>query len=449
MSSLIRRFDPVLVSTAFEVFAAHCGDRGHELCGGTGACIEQLALLADATSAELESCTFDASRAALEKRLEQPSASWTTTALLRTVFDLILTPPTNNWLWRSITITTALARLGERGLSPDAVVRTGVGPDLTRRILLDTAAFWVAERDSALNRTDMPRPLQGWAALIDGDPSLANRELSWEWFGHVVQTSAVAERAQNWLVTAAVGHLLGWQVDEYLQVSRGPDEMVFPGGKHATRWVCDRLIRTYLSEWHAASLQWELAYILSPLEIATSAGVNPAILAERTCTEEMVIQELCQRVRSPGVRDSIQTELLAEDLIPSLGLLLQKGRCDVARAQARRAFEAYPNRVEFHMAYAFCTIPQNREEVRRLLEPLQVDDAALRVLVCANLATCALFDGDAAGALDLVAEVTEPVGGSPMWLWDPARALRGEAEVHLETLDDWLVRLRSALAQST
>ena len=87
-------------------------------------------------------------------------------------------------------------------------------------------------------------------------------------------------------------------------------------------------------------------------------------------------------------------------------------------------------------------------EVRRLLEALQIDDAALRVLVCANLATCALFDGDAAGALDLVAESTEPVEGSPMWLWIPALALRGETEVHLETLDDWLVRLRSALAQS-
>lgn len=446
--SPLRRLDPELVRAAFELYSIQCADGEHELCGGSGACSEQLALHVDSCLDERRARAFDASRAALERRQEQPSPSWATSALLRTVLDLILTPPTSNWLWRSISITTALARLGERGLSPDAVMRTGFGEDLTRRILLDAASFWVVERDTGKSRANMPPLLRGWAALIDADQALASGEFALDWFRQVVQTSGVAGQARTWLRTAAVGNLVGWQVEGFLEVNRGPEEMVFPGGKDATRWVCDRLARTYLSDWHASSLHWELAYIRAPMEIAVGAGVDPDILSERICTEGMVTEELCHRVRAPGVRDSIGTELLAQDLIASLGLLLHEGRCDVARAQARRAFEAYPNKVEFRVAYAFCTIPENPAEARRLLEPLLVDESAPGGLVRANLATCALFDGDPARALNQAAEVLAPAGDQPVWLWDPAAAQRGHAEVHLEPLEEWVGRLRAEV-QST
>lgn len=65
---------------------------------------------------------------------------------------------------------------------------------------------------------------------------------------------------EDWADRAAVGHLLSWRLNDYQPVERSAEDMVFSGGKDATIWICDRLARTYLGEWKASSLHWELAY---------------------------------------------------------------------------------------------------------------------------------------------------------------------------------------------
>ncbi|MBK8463507.1 MAG: tetratricopeptide repeat protein [Nigerium sp.] len=423
-------------------------EENHALCGGTEACLDQVEVQQRVVERAHRARGFDASKGALGRRGEQPTSWWSTSELLRTVLDGVVTPPHTNWLWRSITITTALARLGERGLSPDAVIRTGFGHDLIRRAIMDAAVFWLAEREGRYPPESTPRFLRGWVGLLDAQDSFACEDASFAWVAQAALASSPAETARNWLRSAAVGDLISWKVTGYLEVPRGPDEIVFPGGKDATRWVCDRLGRTFLTDWHAPSLQWELAYIRSPGDTAARAGVDPSILDERVSTEDMVISEMCRRLHTPGVRDVVDAELRAEDLIPSLGLLLKEGRLDDARSQARRAWESYPGNPDFQLAYAFCSIPSDRAEAARILGDLEASDDRVRATVTANLATCALFEGLPERAAELVAEMSSPYPAGDVWLWDPVAALNGRAEVRVDSVDRWVQRLQ-LLGQST
>lgn len=447
MSGQARWYDRDLAGRALRVFVSECETRHHELCGGNGSCLELLAELQRSRDVVQRSRRFDARRETLTRQGEVPTSEWSTTALIRTTLDLILTPPSENWIWRSIVITSALARLGERGLSPDAILRTGLGKDLTRRVLLASAAFLAAEQSSDLKREEIPSFLDGWCDLLAAEQA-QNQEPAPPVLAALSLSPEAANTVEEWLSHAAVGHLLGWRINDYLVVDRCADDMVFLGGVDATIWVCDRLARTFLTEWKGTSLQWELAYCRAPVETAIRAGVDPAILAERTCTEDMVVTELSGRLSRPGHRDEVDHRVTAEDLIPSLALMLKQGNLAAALAQARRAYQAYPAEPALALAYAFCCIPEDRAEARRVLEHLRTDRAETRSLVAANLAVCALFDGCPGDAIDRAEQIVDVKHADTMWLWDPEEASQGRAAVRLELLQDWLPRLR-AVAQST
>lgn len=413
MSRQPRWHEQVLADTAVEVFVGECGSRDHELCQGTGACLELLDELRRSRDVEQKAKRFDAKREALTRQGEEPTSEWSTTALIRTTLDHILTPPSENWIWRSIVITSALARLGERGLSPDAVLRTGLGRDLAQRILADSGMFLAAEQGGHLRRGEIPTFLHGWCDLLAAEDACnQGSELS--------RIGALSSRAvttiEQWLSQAAVGHLLGWRINDYLVVERCADDMVLLGGKDATVWVCDRLARTFLHDWKGTSLQWELAYCRAPMGTAIRAGVDPSVLAERTCTEDMVVTELSERLSHPGHRDEVDHRVTVEDLIPSLALMLRQGNLAAARAQARRAYEVYPAEPALALAYAFCSIPIDRAEARRVLENIKPDRAETNALVAANLAACALFDGRPLDAIDCARQIDGVTHADTVWL---------------------------------
>jgi len=258
---------------------------------------------------------------------------------------------------------------------------------------------------------------------------------------------SVCRVVEDWADRAAVGHLLSWRLNDYQPVERSAEDMVFSGGKDATIWICDRLARTYLGEWKASSLHWELAYRHAPTEVAIWAGVNPAILAERTVTEGMVTQELRKRLTRPGLRDDV-ANVAAEDLVPSVALLLQQGNPIAARQQAQNAYQAYPADPVLAMAYAFCLIPLDRREACRILAHLKPDRPEARALVTANLAVCDLFDGRLADAVTRASTIDVIGLVDTVWLWDPQSAVQGVAELRLECFAEWLPRLL-AVAQST
>lgn len=373
--------------------------------------------------------------------------------MLRTASDLLATPPTTNQLWRSIAITTALARLGERGLPADPVVRIGLGPGLAKRILGDAAFFWSAAQADHLTRNGIPPLLGPWCDLFDEEPGL--RGVHNPSPGHVLgvalagQTGALVNR---WLQSAAVGHIVGWKISQYLEVERSPGNVVLSGGKDATRWVCERFTRTYPDEWRIASLSWEMAFNRRPHDTASRVGVPLELLMERVVTDEMVANAIASKlIEKRGAGDEFEDDLDGAVVIASLAAMLDSGAIGGARAMARRLLESRPADVHLGMAYAFCTIPISSREARSVLDGLGVGKGSIEAVVRdLNRAACALFEGHPEEAYEITRSVGRPARDECVWLWDPEAALAGRPQVVFEPASIWCARVdRIVHGQST
>lgn len=87
----------------------------------------------------------------------QPTAQWTTPQLLRLVSDDLKKIHVRDRFKRDTVLTSALARLGERGLEPDAVVRTGLGDELLAAILEEAIYGRFLVMDGHCDIDDLPR----------------------------------------------------------------------------------------------------------------------------------------------------------------------------------------------------------------------------------------------------------------------------------------------------
>lgn len=144
--------------------AQMCGDNGHAYCDNTMSCSALHEAWHDDYEAELAAAKYDIHTVSARFQYEMPDDSWPTAALLSMVSDLAQEPPWISPLHRLVRLTAALARLGERGLRADTVVRTCLGPQLLRRILLVAGSLWLHHSDS---RDAVPQQLQSWFDLFD------------------------------------------------------------------------------------------------------------------------------------------------------------------------------------------------------------------------------------------------------------------------------------------
>jgi hypothetical protein len=166
---------------------------------------------------------------------------------------------------RSIAVTSALARLAERGIPADEIMRTCLGPVLIRHILLHVAAMWLSVARGDLDPSDIPHHFEPWFVIFDKEPALkigADLELS------EVLVAAMnglpIRAAKEWVREAAIAHLLDWRVDNFLHVKLSPDETVLPAGRDATQWIFDRFTKTSTDDWEKTSLEWELVGSFAP-----------------------------------------------------------------------------------------------------------------------------------------------------------------------------------------
>lgn len=433
-----------LKGIAFELLAEQCAQADHEWCDQTRACEDVGAEHARRRDLAQRAQAFDAGHERWAVADSQPGHDWSTCALMRTAVDLMLTPPARDPLWRATAITTALARLGERGLPADAVVRTGIGADLIRKILRDASFFWSAATADQAARGRVPRILRPWCDLLDAEAGLAGLDRPSP--GHVLAVALAGTTglaASQWMQSAAIAHVVDWRIDGYLEVQRTPEEIVLNGGKDATRWICDRFTKTYPAEWRPASLSWELAFTHDPCATASCAGVPRAVLGERVVETSALMGAVVSKLTSAvDPADELEGGLDADAVIASLGSMLEQGIFEGARAIARRLHEAHPQDVQLAMAYAFCSIPVNRDAARATMDRLCLregtEESAVREL---NRAACALFDGDLPRARAVVDAARLPDARHHIWLWDPVAALSGEAHVLCEPLSDWKSRL--------
>ncbi len=433
-----------LISSALELFAEHCAHQDHALCGGSRECEQLQADRLRALERARVARQFDAGHERWALASQQPAHDWTTTALLRTASDLLLTPPERNRLWRSTAITTALARLGERGLPADVMVRTGMGPGLIRKILSDVAFFWSAARGGHVAPRRTPVILRPWCALLDAEPALAT--VSSPSPGHVLSVALAGgpgSAATRWIRSAAVGHIVGWRIDDYLEVDRVPEDLVLSGGRDSTRWVFDRFTSTFPDDWRTSSLNWELVYNQDPAAVASFVGVPVGLLDERIVTDDALRKALSHKLTSAlEAGDELEGGLNADAVIAALGSMLEQGLVEGARAMARRLHEEHPRDTHLAMAYAFCSIPISRREACSIMDRLSVPEGSIQAVVReVNRATCAIFDGDLSAARRLVDAVGAPATNEHLWLWDPQAALAGRAEIVCEPFSQWRGRL--------
>lgn len=429
-----------LTEAAFQLLAEECAASSHSLCRGSLECDSLGEAHRIAVQRRALAEQFDAGRDRALVNGQQPAHNWSTAALLRTVTDLLLRPPVANELWRSISITTGLARLGERGLSADSVVRTCIGPSIIRRILLDTGLFWSAYRNGDIPEHEVPDILRPWCSLFDAENSLTTLGQPLPIHAaNIAGASTPGDSARHWLQTASIAHILAWRIENYLEVVRSPVDLVLTGGKDATHWIYDRLTHTFLDDWRTESLTWELVFNRDPEGIAVAAGVSPSLLAERTTTEDLIAEALKRKITAPRPSEEVELGLDANAAITSLGLMLEKGLVDGARAMARRIHEAQPRDRHFALAYAFCTIPVSTADARTALEGLEVDgDPSLKLLRAIDLATCALFERNLELASSLLNDIARPLPEGLAWHWDPVDAYEGRAELRFDSPENWL-----------
>jgi hypothetical protein len=388
----------------------------------------------DDYEAELAAAKYDVHIVSARHQHEVPDDSWPTTALLGLVLALAQEPPWVDPLNRSIRLTSALARLGERGLRADTVVRTCLGPQLLRRILLVAGSMWLHQSDS-FDSAPAPQQLQGWFNLFKelqlADPSILG-------IISAAGNGRPAAQTRAWLTTGAVAHLINWDLDA-LTVT--PDWLVLPGGRDATLWVWDRFTATSSDLWRSESLSWEIAFAEEPANVAAAVGLPLALLNERPPSAGMAMRSLRRRVLGESGEHQILGGLTPNELAQDILGLIETRNLAQAGALARRAWEAAPTIFTLGNAAGFCLVATNPNEATRILEQLKPQNAEQRALVRSNLLAAAVAAGVPRSYDDDSSTVPPDLGA---FLWDLTSLGSSNPQICYTNVSEWLAKARAS-----
>lgn len=423
------------IQEAIFAFEESCHQSGHQLCNRSLSCRKALAALGEDQSAEQRAGRFDVGREVLVRQDKMPEHDWPTATLLGFVHRKILDPPNRRGHWRATAITTALARLAERGFPADCIVRTCIGPSLVRRILLTTSALWVATRSGEVPRDDLPE-LEAWFILFDAAFEESQETPSLTYVSTVAMSSSIRESADAWIADASITHILGWRRDNYLRVT--PESLTLQCGTSGTRWLYERSVLTYPEEWHPESLMWEGAYIADPASVAHSVGEPRAMLSERIVTLHSLLQ--AQLAAVSGRTEMVLGDMTGTEIYETVVSMLESRMFTAARNVARRAYQERPQDRRLKLIYAFCTIPFNSSEAKHLLLGLG-DNPATAMPATIDLATIHVMQGRPAEAIRTLDPFANRFQDEEAWLWDPM-SLPDAPTLMYGSTEDWLNRLK-------
>ncbi|WP_380169625.1 hypothetical protein [Jannaschia sp. R86511] len=403
---------------ALERFADDCSNRGHTLCGSSGGCLEALESLRGLSDVEQQADFYDLS-ATTAPFQGLPQHHWPASALIRLVKSSLLEVPWTDSLRRSTHTTLALARLGELGFPPDALVRTYLGAALQRQVLLTATAFRHEIMRNGLDIRAIPSQLQPWLPVLEADLSAeTSADLSFPDAAAIVTTGAASKTATDWVRTVAVAHLIDWRIDAPLVTTLRPQGTVVPAGRDATVWVFDRFSCTSLDEWQRTSLDWELLWLHSPAMVADSVGLSSELLASRPSSERMVMTAIRRRLLEGAGDDPLVAGLSSVELRSNVVALLQRGQLEQARTLASRAHEMAPGDDTLTNVLAFCTIPHDPAAAKELLNRTRFRGGEELLVQKANLATVDFLIGAKHQARLAVLTTLRTCGECKAWLWD-------------------------------
>lgn len=433
-----------VTAIAVQTFARRCGEGGHEECEGSLVCERVAAHSEQEILFDSKARSFDVGAVAADYRNREPSAAWPTTALLRVVHDgLERVPWSDGAFHRSVMITSALARLGERGIPADSIVRLCVGPLLARRVTVHVVHALAAVRGGGIAKENLPWQLQGWLPTFGHLPDMDEGALMMS-----ALTGPGVGELNEWVDEAALAHLIVWRRDAE-RVRLDPEDRVLPGGVDATRWIFDRFTKTRLDEWRTTSLHWELSYLERPEEACQRAGVPVRLVSERPVSLAMTVSALARRVPAGTSDAEVLAGMTLSEVMQELVTLAKVGAFEAAVALASRARSAAPASTELAIAHAFLLITKNPEASEVELRHLLLRDSAQKPLIYMNIAA-ALFRQGKAG--DEILDVLEDENVEPSdqlaWLWSPSALREGTLRLEEFQVSSWRAEMVALLREA-
>ncbi len=294
-----------------------------------------------------------------------------------------------------------IAELERRGFDVEMLIRDGMSRDIASGVLWAVLLPRIVRDDEVDVLAHVP-PAIGWPDLLINDLDAQGQEL-------VSSVLAYGSAVEHWVRTAPLQKVLAWEAPQKSSF-RLLEGGRTPGGTH--RWLCDRFLKTFLTDWSTDSLKAEWAY-LHGRAIAPCPAEEMRV---RKVDEDDIARVLADRVALKTNIPVIQTHgfvLIAVDL-------LREGK----RASAAALFEAIiasePDHAEAHNDFGFCILPDNPQRALFALQraaELGFDEPANygnRILAFALL-------GRLTPALDLAerfAERTDLHVGVG-WMWSP------------------------------
>lgn len=418
-------------------YTTACAETDHLVCQDPSACTQMAIELMETERTELLASAYDARRIALESRGQLPDPNWLTSELIVGIEDLLRSQPNIDGPFRSIAITTGLARLAERGLPPDWLVREQIGPSLIRRIILTATSVWHRIFTGELEREQVPE-LHGWLSSIDADAPDDYRA-EHDHTRLIVKSLAgnTFERGSTWIKEASLSDIAAWRVHGYTCSPPEIDDMALPGGRAASHWIYERFSRTYHSDWSPESWAWEASLIEHPSATSNRAGIQLATLQERVTTNSQltraasafVLEDLGEVL--PGISRSELVELVAHHL--------DRGQHSEARALSLAAYSENPKDNDVRAIYAFSWLPLEPRRSREIISETGNTKNMSSAVRDINLATSFLIEGNLDGARSTIAGISTIADGSdvPAWLWDP-KSLTSHPQVAFMSPTTWI-----------
>lgn len=381
---------------------------------------------------------FDAAQIRLSD-VGMPSDSWHTTSLLSVVSEACSTSPwtldgTSRWqpaFKRHVAVTSAAARLAERGFDLDGLVRGGFGEQLTGAILA-RAVQAAVELRRGLDIPQEPSVL-GERLLSSAAPSAFPDDLLDAFtFARMGGCAEFTGRTRGWITESErVAELLCWRLptdDQWRSCDVRSDLSV----DAVAVWLRDRFLSTYLSDWSTRSLHLEFRYQLG----SDHAPVDEHGMHDREVGVDGLAGVIARRVTGLDASEGDFFPLQEEAIE-----LLNRGRNEEAVALFQGALFTSPNSRRLQNNLAFCLIPSRSKQAMEAFSEL-VADGFDTELSLANLCTAQI----AAGDLDTASVTLRHLESLPrtersLRLWD----LRG-GEPSIVTTSSVVDHLREQLA---
>lgn len=428
---------------------SECSARGHLDCSNKPLCDEVSTHVAEEIAAFQKAAGYELDKSQNFIGGEGPNSRSSTAALFNCVSTLILSPPWENPLKRKVWSTTALAKLAERGIPADAVVRKHLARPLLSKIAFHIALAWHHSKNTG-EPQKIPRVASAWLERFMQTTELPPTAARVKWIDIMVEVSTGEFRKliENWIATTSITHIIEWELVDVLSVEVPHETLTTKGGQASTNWIFDRFTKDFLAEWRTESVAWELSFAREPEATAHRAGIYSKWLHERptsaTLAEKALIRQHTRWANEPDVILSGTNEAhVMEDIL----YLIHNDELGSAQEFATEVAHRNPGSMSLRRLAAFTLIPTDPASAQEFFA--SDDDAPHPWLRQANLFSCSILLGDKKNASSILQSITEVVELSgPAWLWDVADSWNGYPPLIKTHSAEWLKYARTLIQET-